>query len=425
MCQCGSTDSECGCESLLLPVIKGENGASSYELWLSLGNTGTLQDFLDSQVGAPGAEGQSAYDVAVANGYTGSEAQWLLTLNGDDGDPGINGVDGRSPIYTLAQDFVMPAFDSVATAVLTEPPALFLIGQPVYLAGAGTLRVTGFPSAYSVELQNPNVNWDLSVAGHPELSGVPGNTAAGNVIPAGNKVVPGGRPGKTVVGPPGTSIPGDTGADGADGLAGATILFLNADPNTQPSSYGAEDDIVYDDSVLGQWRIWQKTAPTTWTLRGTITGAGAPAVNAQVFRAGKSANQPIPVGSGANTVMQFELSSGAGFYNGGWWNGSSYNAQSGITTPMTFIAENIRIFRTAGSGETITFEIDITIDGVVVEAQNMVITSPATEVILPVITTGPQAVTSSSVVKIVIKPSGSPTEQWYVDATNIVFYNQV
>lgn len=425
MCQCGSTDSECGCESVVLPVIRGANGASSYELWLSLGNTGTLQDFFDSQVGADGANGLSAYEVAVANGYVGTEAAWLLTLRGNNGNPGINGIDGTSPIYTLAQDFTMPDFDGVATAVLTDPPTLFQIGQPVFLAGAGTLRVIGFPSQFTIELMNPNVNWDLSVPSNPSLSGVPGNTAAGNVIPAGNKVVPGGRPGKTVVGPPGTSIPGDTGADGADGLAGATILFLNADPNTQPSSYGAEDDIVYDDSVLGEWRIWQKTAPTTWTLRGTIAGSSVPAVNAQVFRVGKAANQPIPVGSGASTVMQFELSTGSGRYNGGWWNGSSYNAQSGITTPMTFIAENIRIFRTTGSGETITFEIDIDIDGVVVEAQNMVITSPATEVILPVITTGPEAVTSSSVVKVVIKPSGAPTEQWYVDAANIVLYNQV
>lgn len=32
-----------------------------------------------------GEQGLSAYEVAVANGYTGTEAQWLESLNGTDG----------------------------------------------------------------------------------------------------------------------------------------------------------------------------------------------------------------------------------------------------------------------------------------------------------------------------------------------------
>jgi hypothetical protein len=45
----------------------------------------------------PGPEGDSAYDVAVTNGFVGSEAQWLTSLVGPQGikgDPGTNGTNG-------------------------------------------------------------------------------------------------------------------------------------------------------------------------------------------------------------------------------------------------------------------------------------------------------------------------------------------
>lgn len=45
--------------------------------------------------GKDGANGKSAYEVAVANGYTGSETEWLKDLQGADGKDGANGADGR------------------------------------------------------------------------------------------------------------------------------------------------------------------------------------------------------------------------------------------------------------------------------------------------------------------------------------------
>ena len=38
--------------------------------------------------GPAGADGASAYDIAVANGFTGTEAEWLASLEGADGAPG-------------------------------------------------------------------------------------------------------------------------------------------------------------------------------------------------------------------------------------------------------------------------------------------------------------------------------------------------
>lgn len=108
----------------------GANGLSAYELAQSLGFTGTLAEWLDSirgedgQDGLPGAtgaqglqgvpgipgtngtngqdgingadgaDGLSAYQVAVANGFVGTEAQWLLSLRGERGEQGLQGLQG-------------------------------------------------------------------------------------------------------------------------------------------------------------------------------------------------------------------------------------------------------------------------------------------------------------------------------------------
>lgn len=48
----------------------------------------------DTGGGGGGADGASAYEVAVANGFVGTEAEWLLSLVGPPGADGMDGVDG-------------------------------------------------------------------------------------------------------------------------------------------------------------------------------------------------------------------------------------------------------------------------------------------------------------------------------------------
>lgn len=43
-----------------------------------------------------GDPGLSAYEVAVANGFVGTEAEWLESLHGRDGEDGKDGEDGQS-----------------------------------------------------------------------------------------------------------------------------------------------------------------------------------------------------------------------------------------------------------------------------------------------------------------------------------------
>jgi hypothetical protein len=76
--------------------------------------------------GDTGPAGASAYDVAVANGFIGSPADWLLSLRGPQGSPGIGGgsvrfrtpydfgaVAGAADNSDALQDFFDEAFDPV------------------------------------------------------------------------------------------------------------------------------------------------------------------------------------------------------------------------------------------------------------------------------------------------------------------------
>ncbi len=45
--------------------------------------------------GGAGTSGKSAYDIAVENGFVGTETEWLLSLHGEKGDKGDSGSNGR------------------------------------------------------------------------------------------------------------------------------------------------------------------------------------------------------------------------------------------------------------------------------------------------------------------------------------------
>ena len=85
-------------------------GASAYQIWLSEGNEGTVQDFLDSlkgekgDKGDPGANGTngtngspglSAYAIWKAMGNEGTQQDFLDSLKGEKGDKGDKGDTGE------------------------------------------------------------------------------------------------------------------------------------------------------------------------------------------------------------------------------------------------------------------------------------------------------------------------------------------
>ena len=61
---------------------------------ISANITETAPEFLVQISSARGDDGLSAYQVAVENGYVGTENEWLVSLKGEKGDQGIQGIQG-------------------------------------------------------------------------------------------------------------------------------------------------------------------------------------------------------------------------------------------------------------------------------------------------------------------------------------------
>ena len=67
---------------------RGDNGKSAYEIAVENGFTGTEEEWLETLKGQNGEAGKSAYEIAVENGFTGTEEQWLAALSGQNGATG-------------------------------------------------------------------------------------------------------------------------------------------------------------------------------------------------------------------------------------------------------------------------------------------------------------------------------------------------
>jgi hypothetical protein len=83
-----------------LPIGTGERGPPGAD-----GAPGPKGDTGDQgPPGNDGADGASAYDIAVSNGFEGTEEEWLLSLKGDPGDgSGGSGISEEQAIaYSIA-----------------------------------------------------------------------------------------------------------------------------------------------------------------------------------------------------------------------------------------------------------------------------------------------------------------------------------
>lgn len=90
---------------------KGTDGKSAYQIAVEQGYQGSESDWLSSlkgdkgekgntgakgNPGQNGAEGKSAYAIAVEHGYENSEDEWLLSLKGEKGDTSERGEKGET-----------------------------------------------------------------------------------------------------------------------------------------------------------------------------------------------------------------------------------------------------------------------------------------------------------------------------------------
>ena len=101
-----------------------------------------------------GVNGKSAYQIAVDNGFIGTEAEWLASLRGADGKDGVQ-PDWNQNDET-AQDYVKnrPFYTSLVEIVLVEESTLSFVED-------GGLYSTEFPSTFEATVgETYKVYWD-------------------------------------------------------------------------------------------------------------------------------------------------------------------------------------------------------------------------------------------------------------------------
>lgn len=74
----------------------GKQGKSTYQVAIDNGFIGTEKEWLKSIIPRDGFDGRSAYEVAQSHGFTGTEEEWLASLKGEKGDKGDKGERGFS-----------------------------------------------------------------------------------------------------------------------------------------------------------------------------------------------------------------------------------------------------------------------------------------------------------------------------------------
>ncbi len=89
-----------------LPGAKGDPGAQGIQ-------------GLPGKDGAQGADGKSAYQIAVANGFSGDEAAWLLSLKGEKGEKGAPGSGGGAGQAKASESARIPVTVTGSTATMS------------------------------------------------------------------------------------------------------------------------------------------------------------------------------------------------------------------------------------------------------------------------------------------------------------------
>lgn len=79
------------------------------ERWALFDEDGHPVNVNGGEVGPPGADGESAYEIAVTNGFVGTEQEWLASLEGAPGPPGADGPEGPpGPAGPAGADSTVP-----------------------------------------------------------------------------------------------------------------------------------------------------------------------------------------------------------------------------------------------------------------------------------------------------------------------------
>ncbi|MBE5748657.1 MAG: trypsin-like serine protease [Clostridiales bacterium] len=91
-------------------------GKSAYDIAVEHGFVGTEAEWLESLKGKDGeyaGSGKSAYEIAVENGFVGTEQEWLASLKGQDGEKGEKGDSGDDGMTQVTAQALLSAVSIV------------------------------------------------------------------------------------------------------------------------------------------------------------------------------------------------------------------------------------------------------------------------------------------------------------------------
>lgn len=93
----------------------GVDGKSAYEIAVINGFAGTQTEWLLSLKGDDGIDGKSPYEAAITDGFVGTESAWLASLKGEKGDNGDTIIDQRTQQAIKMWTGTQAQYDAVAS----------------------------------------------------------------------------------------------------------------------------------------------------------------------------------------------------------------------------------------------------------------------------------------------------------------------
>lgn len=125
---------------------KGEDGKSAYEIWIEVGNEGTIEDFLESLKGEKGKDGKDGVGKAGKDGVDGEDAKHGLQ--------GPIGPTGPASVASIDEEGVVDGSNQyqliAALPVNILTTQVFLNGQKLktanYTIDGGGLVTINFPT---------------------------------------------------------------------------------------------------------------------------------------------------------------------------------------------------------------------------------------------------------------------------------------
>ena len=160
----------------------GAAGKSAYEVAVDEGFDGTEADWLESLKGKPGArggigpEGKSAYEIAVKEGFEGDELEWLDSLKGAPGQSGKDGTSGPAAGFgtPTASAVSVPSDMAPSVEVAASGPDIakvfdFIFRIPRAASGGGSAKVLAYPEYLDMPARDEDTLYAVTYQGKCDL----------------------------------------------------------------------------------------------------------------------------------------------------------------------------------------------------------------------------------------------------------------